>query len=297
MATAGLIYGREPHHLDHLAPLCALENIPLILTDETLCHLAKKFYPDLEILHWSCQEAPEKLVQVFDTIIYSTPRVLFDQVFYLTQAMHGKRVKTIWCPHGNSNKGRSSPLMEALSDEELILTYGPRIESFIREKGVKAPFHRIGNYRLAYYEKHRDFYDSLLPPKKRTTILYAPTWQDGEENSSFPHVWKQLLNPPEDTDLMIKLHPHLYQQFPEEIAELKSQVKLIEDFPPIYPILSQADRLIGDSSSINYDFLAFERPLIEWRDGMGNLFEIYPKKTTSYEEVFSPYRPLGLSSE
>lgn len=292
MHAAGLIYGRELHHLDHLAPLCAIEGIPLILTDRILCQLAEKFYPDLDVLQFSAHEAPEKLVQNFDTIVYSTPRVLFDQVFYLAQALQNKRIKTIWCPHGNSDKGRHSPLMEALHEEELLLTYGPRIESFIREKRVSAPFHRIGNYRLAYYEKYRNFYDTLLPPKEKKTYLYAPTWQDGEKSSSFPHVWKQLLHPPEDIELLIKLHPHLYEQYPKEIEELKDHHTLIEDFPPIYPLLAKTDVLIGDRSSINYDFLVFGRPLYEIDDPEEDLFQDGKTCSTPVEEVFSPYQPL-----
>jgi len=290
MRAAGLIYGRQLHHLDHLAPLCALEELPLILTDETLCNLAKKFYPDLNVLHLSEREAPEKLVYHFDTIIYCTPRVLFDQVFYFAQALQNKRIRTIWCPHGNSDKGRDSPLMEALYEEELLLTYGPHIENFIREKGITAPFHRIGNYRLAYYEKHRSFYDALLPPNEKKTILYAPTWQDGENNSSFPHVWKQLLHPPEEIELMIKLHPHLYHQFPKEIEELKKEHTLIEDFPPIYPLLAKTDVLVGDRSSINYDFLVFKRPLYLIEDLEKGIFQGGVIPSTPIEEVFSPYQ-------
>ena len=31
---AGLIYGPDLHHLDHLAPICSLMNIPLIVTEK-----------------------------------------------------------------------------------------------------------------------------------------------------------------------------------------------------------------------------------------------------------------------
>ncbi|NGX26595.1 MAG: hypothetical protein K940chlam6_00520, partial [Chlamydiae bacterium] len=262
MPIAGLIYGPEFHHLDHLAPLCALLEIPLILTEDKLAALAEKFYPDLKILHWHPHEAPEKLVTSFDTIIYSTPRVLFDEVFFFAQRLHNKRIRTIWCPHGNSDKGRNSSFMEALQDEELLLTYGPRIEAFLQEKGVTAPTKRVGNYRLAYYEKHREFYDSLLP-KKKLSLLYAPTWQDRENNSSFPKIWPLLLKAPKEFSLFVKLHPHLYQQFPEEIATLKKEgVQFIKDFPPIYSLLAKMDLYIGDMSSIGYDFLAFKRPMV-----------------------------------
>lgn len=266
MRKAGLIYGPEFHHLDHLAPLCAELRIPLILTDEAIAEQGRRFYPDLEVLHWDPYATPERLVSQFDAIYYSTPRVLFDEIFYFAQAFQNKRIRTIWCPHGNSDKGRSSPFMEALAGEEHLLTYGPRIEAFLREKGVKAPMTRVGNYRLAYYQKHADFYETLLPPKRKTTILYAPTWQDQEKNSSFPNFWSHLLRVPEQFSLIVKLHPNLYQQFPQEIESLRSEapsnVEILENFPPIYPVLARTDLYIGDMSSIGYDFLAFKRPMI-----------------------------------
>lgn len=305
MKKAGLIYGPEFHHLDHLAPLCAQLKMPLILTDEELGRQAARFYPDLQILLWEPLEAPQRLVSQFDTIYYSTPRVLFDQIFFFAQVIQNKRIRTIWCPHGNSDKGRSSPFMEALSGEEELLTYGPRIEAFLREKGVDAPMTRIGNYRLAYYQQHREFYQNLLPPKKKQTILYAPTWQDQEKNSSFPSFWPYLLGPPEEFTLLVKLHPNLYRQFPEEIAKLKG-VNLIEDFPPVYPLLDQVDLYIGDMSSIGYDFLAFKRPMILLKesefcragcylpeDEYGRVFDVCKELLRSraidsslYEEVF-----------
>lgn len=262
MQTAGLIYGPEFQYLDHLAPLCALLNIPLVVTEEQIAKQAKKFYPDLSLLYWNSLEALEKIVLEFDTIICSTPRPLFDEVFYFAQAMNQKKVQTIWCPHGNSDKGRSSPFMEGLVEEDLILTYGLRIENFLKEKGIDVPTKRIGNYRLAYYQKHKAFYDTFLPIKEKPIILYAPTWQDREQNSSFPKIWSQLLNSPKEFTLLVKLHPHLYKQFPKEVAELSEKVPLIENFPPIYPLLARTDLLIGDKSSIGYDFLYFEKPMI-----------------------------------
>jgi len=266
MEKAGLIYGPEVHHLDHLAPLCAQLKIPLILTDVDVCSLARRFYPDLEVILWDPLEAPEKLVAQFDTIYYSTPRVLFDEVFFFAQGFQNKRIRTIWCPHGNSDKGRSSVFMEALSEEEHLLVYGTRMETFLREKGIKAPVTRVGNYRLDYFKKHAAFYEDLFPAKKKKTILYAPTWQDGEKNSSFPYIWRFLLTTPKRFSLFVKLHPNLYVQFPEEIKQLKAEapdhVTILEDFPPIYPILSKADIYVGDMSSIGYDFLAFKRPMI-----------------------------------
>lgn len=264
--TAGLILGPDFHYLDHLAPLCAKLKVPLIVTDVEVQKLALTFYPDLEVIYFHSFEAPERVVVNYETIYTCMPRPLFEQEFFLAQKLHQKKVKTIWCPHGNSDKGRHSPLMEGLKDEEHILSYGPRIEAFIKEKGIDVPMTRVGNFRLEYFKTHESFYEGLVPSKKGRVILYAPTWQDSEKNSSFVSLWPYLLRVPSHLTLWVRLHPHLYIQCPDEIEAFKSQatdnVVFIENFPPVYPILAKSDLYIGDMSSVGYDFLYFRKPLI-----------------------------------
>jgi len=43
--------------------------------------------------------------------------------------------------------------------------------------------------------------------------------------------------------------------------ENRSDVVLLENFPPIYPLIEKCDLYIGDYSSIGYDFLALDKPL------------------------------------
>jgi len=151
--------------------------------------------------------------------------------------------------------------MEGLKEEERLLVYGKRMRHFLQAKGVDIPTIPIGNYRLEYYERHRDFYDALLPKHSKTTLLYAPTWQDQERSSSFEYACSHLLEKlPEDFHLIIKPHPHLKLQYPELIEKIKPH--LLDAFPPIYALLNRVDLYIGDMSSIGYDFLAFNRPFI-----------------------------------
>ena len=48
--SAGLIYGKLAHHLDHIAPLCSLMQIPLIVTEEEIARAARQFYPGVEVI-------------------------------------------------------------------------------------------------------------------------------------------------------------------------------------------------------------------------------------------------------
>jgi len=267
--AAGFIYGPLEHHLDHLAPFCSLMQIPLILTDEELLQTARHYYPNLTLLHWNCLEAPFEIVQVFDTLFYSTPRCMFDEIFFIAEATFRKKLKTIWLPHGNSDKGHASLLMEGLKEEETLLVYGPKMIDFLETKQVFKPSISLGNFRLEYYRRHKPFYEALiqkiaLPAKK--TILYAPTWQDEENSTSFFMVADCLIEQlPPETLLLIKLHPNLEKDI--RVIQFKLQheshpyIRFLTGFTPVYPILEKADLYLGDLSSVGYDFLTFNRPM------------------------------------
>lgn len=275
---AGLIYGPDLHHLDHLAPLCCFMKIPLIVTEEKIADLAKRFYPGLEVILSEYLTVAQYLVAHFDIVFYSMPRDLFDEVFFFAQKLSQKRVHTIWCPHGNSDKGNSIVYMEALKKEEAALVYGKQMIEFLKRKHVfdQLKGHVItGNYRHQFYLSQKSFYDALAEkkisrqlPQAEKTLLYAPTWQDYENSSSFFDATEPLIEKlPEQHNLIIKLHPNLYLQEGFKVEELiekyeaRPNVLFVSDFPAIYPLLDLADIYIGDMSSIGYDFLVFNRPM------------------------------------
>lgn len=277
--AAGLIYGPEAHYLDHLAPLCSLLNIPLLVTEEALFESAKAFYPDLTVHYFDYQTVAERLIRDFEIIFHCSIRDLFDEIFFFAQKLGNKKIHTIWCPHGNSDKGHTIFYMEALRNEEVALVYGQKMIAFLKEKGafdnLKA-YAQVGNYRLSYYEAHKVFYGRLIKekiarklPVRKKNIFYAPTWNDYEKSSSFYDAITTLIEKlPEAYNLIIKLHPNVKQSDPFGIErflmtyEDRNQILFLEDFPPIYPILDFVDIYIGDASSIGYDFLSFNKPML-----------------------------------
>lgn len=277
--VAGLIYGRMEHYLDHLGPLCALLEIPLILSDPDLITLAKTYYPRLVVIAIEPILLPEYVVSHCDTILCCTPRALFDDLFFFAQQMLQKRISTIWCPHGNSDKASTSSFhMECLNKEEGAVLYGQQMIDILKEKKA---FNQLkgsllcGNYRFHYFKEHRAFYDTLARahiarklPAHHQTLLYAPTWQDHAHNSSLFDAATHLINTlSEQANLIIKLHPNLREQNEAHLETLLQtyqshpRVLFLENYPPIYSLLSLCDLYIGDMSSIGYDFLAFDRPL------------------------------------
>jgi CDP-glycerol glycerophosphotransferase (TagB/SpsB family) len=169
--------------------------------------------------------------------------------------------KTIWLPHGLSDKGWKSPFFEALQSEDLLLVYGQRMRDVLKEKNISLPQLSIGNFRKEFYLQHRSFYDALLPDRR--AILYAPTWEDGEQNGTFWHAFPKLIEQiPQDKHLFVKVHPNTQRKYAHQLEQFpKGSYTWIENFPPIYPLLNKTDIYIGDMSSIGYDFITFHRPL------------------------------------
>ena len=259
---ATFIYGNQKHYLDHLAPLASVLGIPLVVTDFEIEALAKKYYPDLNLLYYPPAEMAHQMVLTFDVILSTLPKPLFDSLFFIPSSLQQEELVNIWCPHGNSDKGHASYFMEGLSQERYVCVYGKKMVRFLKEKRAYKQLKKIfflGNYRYKYFQKHRTFYHACLPFQKTgPTLLYAPTWQDDESSSSFLSAHQNLIHTvPKHWTLIIKPHPHLNCA----LETSRENILVLKDFPPIYPLLEQVDAYLGDMSSIGYDFLTFRRPL------------------------------------
>lgn len=257
MNKAGYLQGNLEHHLDHLAPFCSLMGWPLIVTDEEIYRLGLSYYPDLTLHLWSPLEAPFEVTKQFDVVVTTLPRIAFDEIFFIAELMLDKRLKTFWLPHGNSDKGG----MEALASEEAAFVYGPKMIDCIKAKNINIPtLIPIGNFRYIYFQKHRQFYEKILDEMglEKSFVLYAPTWKDAENSSSFEMAVDDLID---SGPLVIKPHPNELEDMRVIQRQLISKATWLDHFPPIYPLLERTTHLIGDFSSIGYDFLRYNRPM------------------------------------
>jgi len=274
----GLVYGQDSHHLDHIATLCACLDIPLIVSDEALEQQAKRYYPQLVTFLFPYLILPQKIIESYDLILTTMPLPVFNSFFSLAKQLTNKNPLSVWCPHGNSDKGKTSFFMETLRQENAVGVYGQKMLDFLKEKKALSQACQLislGNYRYSFYQKHQNFYKKLIEKevlsklvKNQPLYLYAPTWDDHESGSSFHFAIRSLLeNLPNSINLVIKLHPNTL--LAEDMAvkrliwkyETEPNVLFLEDFPLIYPLLDIADLYIGDTSSIGYDFLAFNKPM------------------------------------
>lgn len=294
---ACLIYGYSLHYLDHLAPLAHLLNIPLVVSDQKIASLAKIYYPMVELIH--CQDQ-DSIIQAYDTLIVCTPRDLFDLAFFLPQQLLKKRVATIWCPHGNSDKGQFSTFMEGLKREEFAFLYGQKMADLFEQKNILSQLKAralIGNYRYAFYQRYKAFYDAFVP--KGPFILYAPTWQDVEKSTSYFDALTHIMPLSESIPLVIKPHPNL----PLENID-RPNTLFLTDFPPIYPLLNGLTFYIGDMSSIGYDCLAFDKPMFflnqNNRKGLylfGCGVEVQKSQYAEIRSIIQNHRPETFAKE
>jgi hypothetical protein len=262
-------------HLDHLGVLCSILQIPLLITEENIYHLAKKYYPDLNsILCDPCDLTLEYLANTYD-VIFETGKFWAQDLTSSLELFYQKKMRFVFCPHGNSDKGHS---IEELISQDISLVYGDHLLNLLKHNSSLQKIRNIvrtGNYRLPYYLRHKTFYDALAEKEifshftqTKPIVLYAPTWSNKENPSSFfPAIETLIEQLASDFNLLIKLHPILMQRHLAHVIALISRYEncpsalFLPDFPPIYPLLDKTAVYIGDYSSIGYDFLAYDKPL------------------------------------
>ena len=246
-------------HLDHLAPLCFLLEIPLIVTDE--CHraLGEKFYPMVDLQYIPLEDLTlEYIANHFDAIL-TCGKFWAMELIPLIEMLYGKKIRFIFSPHGNSDK---EALLNRPVSQDIDLTYG--------KEGIP-----IGNIRYWFYKKHKAHFDDFAQDffrSEKKTVLYAPTWETNATTTSFFESTGKIISTLSNShNLLIKLHPLLEENDPAAfhriIGMYEDQVQFILDFPPVYPLLDKTDIYLGDFSSIGYDFLTYDRPMFFLKSG------------------------------
>lgn len=277
MQRRAALMSRPDTLLDHLGVLAAMLEMPLFIPEQTTFDLATTFYPNLNgVLMDSADMTLEFLAKNFDVLFVSSKLWAIElcQAFPL---FCNKKMRIVYCPHGNSDKGHALT-KELLAPEDISLVYGDHMLDLLKHNGMLEQTQQTivtGNYRHAFFLQHQAFYETLVEraifaklDRRKKTILYAPTWEGKENASSFYSDCEALLQGmPSSFNLLVKLHPYLWERSPVETIRITErykdhpQVLFLEEFPPIYPILSIADAYLGDFSSIGYDFLTFDKSM------------------------------------
>ncbi len=272
--------------LDHLGVLAAILEIPLIVSEERTYKLARSLYPKVDtILMEENAITLDFLAKNYD-ILFVSSKLWAIEFHHLLPLFSPKKIRVVYCPHGNSDKGHTTTPKDH-APEDISLVYGDHMLDLLRDTGQLEKISLTiptGNYRYSFFRQEEAFYRPLAEKalfskldRFKKTIFYAPTWNGSENPSSFFTECVSLIEQISPSfNLLIKLHPYLYERDPVQTLLITEryqehpQVLFLEDFPPIYPILSLVDAYLGDFSSIGYDFLAFDKPMYFFNPGKQN---------------------------
>jgi CDP-glycerol glycerophosphotransferase (TagB/SpsB family) len=202
-------------------------------------------------------------------------RRTFHEKYGPYEKKYHKTLRNVHCPHGFSDKGF---YLQKCAMEDITLLYGQNMIDQLKHHQVFQSLNQYvitGNYRYTFFKKNKEFYDKIITEevlnrfdKKRPLILYAPTWLDLEESTTFFDAYESILGQlPDDYNMIVKLHPRLELddtvQYYQIIGkyEKKKNVLFLKDFPLVYPLLAHTDIYLGDMSSVGYDFLPFNKPM------------------------------------
>jgi hypothetical protein len=278
-ANARLAVAWHPHHVEHLAPWCALLDMPLLLADVPSLDAIAGDYPGVRFERMPGVVIPERVDGLAQTIAIRAPRVVFYSELFarrLLRPMFGNRpdpIRVVYVPHGYSEKRQDWARTTAFQDVAVL--YGEAAYDQLVAFGVAGDLNRYvlsGNLRREWHARHASFFRARLaalgldgPPPART-LLYAPTWQDAIGSSSFFAAFQAFVDGlPAGWRLLVKLHPHL-ERASAAVDALAARargrdVRLLRGQALCYPFLDIADAYVGDMSSLAYDYLAYGRPM------------------------------------
>ncbi|MBS0649315.1 MAG: CDP-glycerol glycerophosphotransferase family protein [Verrucomicrobia bacterium] len=273
-----------PHYLDHLGILCIELGLTLLVTEEATYEAARKFYPQLQCRLTTLKDLSLEYLATHFDVIFESGHLWALELQPLFELLFNKKMRIVYCPHGNSDKGHSQ---KKGIPKDISLVYGSHMMDHLKKtESILAHTILTGNYRYTYYRKHQEFYDTELQhafkgklTSSKKTIFFAPSWPDGENRSSFAECSRVLEEVGEFYNVIVRWHPFLEELFPAEIEKLLGQYEKREDivflsgFPCIYPILNAAHGYLGDFSSVGYDFLAFNKPLFFLDSHFGALYK------------------------
>jgi len=262
-----LLMGKFPQFLDHIAPFAIELDVPLVIIEPDVYELAEKYYPNLNAVKASDIYLMSHYIPGAETIFSCITHKIIKGAFSII-----KDFTHIFLPHGMSEKAAFiKDYFAHFKDEKNILVYGDQLKRMINNDAnlPDSSFTSLGNYRYQHYLKNKEFYDQKFSDLNIQTdkplILYAPTWNDNTQGSSFASCSKILDKLSKKYQVICKWHPHLFWQEPDFLNSIEKKhpdVFFLRKFPLIFPILSSISLYIGDLSSIGYDFLAFEKPMV-----------------------------------
>lgn len=161
--------------------------------------------------------------------------------------------------------------------EERIFILGlPRTDLILNEEKMK--------------EKRKAFFQHYPELDGKRCILYAPTFRDDETTEPALHLNLEHLTQVmgENDRLLLRLHPHVAENYEAEFQnDFHGKVWNMSRFSGVTTLLSAADCLITDYSSIIFEYCLLQRPMVFYAYDL----ETFEKSGRGFYQNYEDYVP------
>lgn len=163
-----------------------------------------------------------------------------------------------------------------ISQERIFILGLPRGDLFFNKE-------RMERKRSEFFRRHSELAGKRL-------ILYAPTFRDDQVKNpelgfSMQNIYENL---PEDTVLLLRLHPHVAAAFDDaDLSEYQGCIVNMSEEETVSTLLYVADVLVTDYSSIIFEYCLLERPMVFYAYDL----ERFETEGRSFYESYSDYVP------
>ncbi|MDK3643237.1 glycosyltransferase [Staphylococcus pseudintermedius] len=186
---------------------------------------------------------------------------------------HGTPLKHMGFDVKNNLKGSQNTMKNFLASDYMIspnahttniFKHAFKLDGLYSGEILEIGYPRIDLTINTTANEAREYLAEHLNLKKNPIILYCPTWRGKNVNdpeNSLLNVFEEikLLNQKLPHQVLVKVHPFVYSKA-KEMPELKPY--LVPDFLDTNQLMPAVDLMITDYSSIFFDFLVTEKPVV-----------------------------------